>query len=388
MTDKINYTNVTHFVTQGKNIIPRPQPVGDPVIKLRVEIFTVGFDPDIGYFLTEKGKKFALPPKIFGNMQKRANKIINTYEDREHSTGIALTGFKGSGKSVMCKMICNKMLDKGIPVIIVNSPFSGEGYNAFIESLGPVCVFMDEFGKVYNNEEGYQDKLLTLLDGQGSTKNLYIATENDKNLINKFMWDRPGRMYYHFKYDSLDRETIRLFCVDHGLCETRTAQVLELSRTIDKLSFDMLGALVEEMVRYDMSASEAVEDLNIEVNDFSTLVLRPLTIERKSDGMKFNADQPEYDKKRCSGIQIMECSVTPEQIKWRRDNYDKYYHDNENTEEFERTYRELDSKFISLNFGPSHLVTSEDDKLLYDNGTFVFMFEVAEKTYDYSRFMV
>lgn len=277
------------------------------------------------------------------------------------------------------------MIDKGVPVVIVNAAYSGEAFNSFIESLGEIVMFLDEFGKVYKDNEQQQDKLLTLFDGQGQVKRMYIVTENKESLINEFMWDRPGRIYYHFKYSGLSRETIREFCEDAGLTGIQISQVMELSRTISSLSFDMLSAIVEEMLRYGISAADASEDLNVRIQDYSTLVLTPERIEHKKSGALLKATKDEFDKKPHINISVIDTKITPEDIKWHEQNRHKFY-DEELTIEEEERWSTIDNSMHSMTIHPSYIVMSTEDTIVYDDGNCVGSFKVSEKVYDYSRF--
>jgi len=378
--------SVTHFTKTGTNVFAYPQPIGAPVTSLPAQIYVVNQDPISGqFYLTEKELRFKTPSKLFGEIEERADKVINTYESRDTSTGVALTGFKGAGKSVTCKIVCNKMVDKGVPIVIVNAPYSGEGFNSFIESLGEIVVFLDEFGKVYKDREQQQDKLLTLLDGQGQVKRMYIVTENKESLINEFMWDRPGRIYYHFKYSGLSRDTIREFCEDAGLTNIQISQVMELSRTISSLSFDMLSAIVEEMLRYNISAADASEDLNVRIQDYSTLVLTPERIEHKESGTVLKATKDQYDKKPHINISAVDPKTTPEDTKWHAQNRDKYYDDELSAEE-EGRWDDIEDGRHNMTIHPSYIVMSSEDTIVYDDGNCVGSFKVSEKVYDYSRF--
>jgi len=89
---------------------------------------------------------------------------MRTFTDRSNSTGVLLTGEKGSGKTLLAKHLSIMGYDMGIPTIVINSAWTGDSFNKLIQDIEqPLIVMFDEFEKVYNREE--QEKMLTLLDG-------------------------------------------------------------------------------------------------------------------------------------------------------------------------------------------------------------------------------
>ena len=68
--------------------------------RLPTAIYVVSVDQNGNFFLKEEDEGFSLPPKLYGDTAKRAERIINTYLDRDNrSTGVLLSGHKGSGKN-------------------------------------------------------------------------------------------------------------------------------------------------------------------------------------------------------------------------------------------------------------------------------------------------
>jgi len=207
---------------------------------------------------------------LFGNTAARAAKVFATYNDRETGTGVLLTGDKGSGKTLLSKYLSNLVLDAGMPVILVNQAYAGDGFNTFMNDIGHCCVIFDEFAKTYTDEDQdstAQDALLTFFDGTMSAKRLCIVTENEEFRINDFMKSRPGRMFYHFRYGKLDETTILEVC-EATMTSGKEEQLLEFSRRVQVFSYDILGALIEESNRFpDASILELADDLNVPVID-------------------------------------------------------------------------------------------------------------------------
>jgi SpoVK/Ycf46/Vps4 family AAA+-type ATPase len=252
------------------------------VDKLEPAIYTLNKDIFGGYFLTFKSKTFDVPEKIYGSTKARAEKVINTYTSREKSTGIMLTGDKGSGKTMLSSVIGNEMLGKGLPVILIESPHHGPGFNEIINNIGEAVLFFDEFGKIFKEDnqtkQNPQDHLLSIFDGTGSQKRLVILTENKDILINEYMKNRPGRIFYHFKYKKIEEQVIREYAADFNIkSEVIEDIVLKAERSYE-FSFDVLKAVVEEHLRYNEDIDTICKDLNIESSRNEESYLKIATI--------------------------------------------------------------------------------------------------------------
>lgn len=238
--------------------------------KLPTNIYSVRKDM-MGFYLEILKPRFNMPPKLYGKTELRTAKIMNTYNSRSVSTGVLMTGDKGSGKTILSESICNASLDQGIPVIMVTEPHVGEAFNTFINSLGEIVLFFDEFGKTYSasNDDYYEDdnqsSLLTLFDGAHSKKRLILVTENKEHKIDEFMKNRPGRLYYHFRFNKLENDVIEEYSVDNlpNNSEDFIAEITKFASRVNEFSFDVLKAIIEERNRYNEDLLDIISDLNI-----------------------------------------------------------------------------------------------------------------------------
>jgi hypothetical protein len=236
--------------------------------KLPVGIYRVSFSPLEGYSLHYQAGRFNVPDVIFGNVHSKVDRILAAYENSPKSIGTLLSGDKGAGKTMMSSVMCNKMIDKGIPVVLVEDCYTGGSFNQFVESLGEIVLFFDEFAKTYarmdeDDERDPQDSLLSLFDGTSSNKKMVILTENRLYNINSFLLDRPSRIRYHYRFGKLDPNTIKEVCNHHGLSQDITREILMLSLQSDSFSYDILNALVSELQTFDLSFKETIRGLNI-----------------------------------------------------------------------------------------------------------------------------
>lgn len=230
--------------------------------KLPAKNYTVKQNKMSGEYYLEPVDDFVMPNKLYGDTMKKAERILATFKNRPLSTGVHLDGVKGSGKTLLAKVLSHIAQKDGIASIVINQPFCGDEFNAFIQSIDvPAILIFDEFEKVYNWET--QNKILTLFDGVYPTKKLFVLTTNDSHSVTSFLKNRPGRIYYSFKFDTLGRQFIEEYCNDNLIDKTQTASVIKYTNIFSFFNFDMLAAAVEEMNRYGESLQEVLEYLNI-----------------------------------------------------------------------------------------------------------------------------
>lgn len=229
--------------------------------------YTVGQD-DFGNFFLEQIGDFEIPAKLYGNITRYTSRIINSFWDRTEQTGVLLSGEKGSGKTLLAKNISVELAKQGVPTIVINRDWTGDGFFKLLQDIDQPCVVMfDEFEKVYDCEE--QEQILTLLDGVFASKKLYILTVNDKWRIDQHMRNRPGRIFYMIDFKGLGVEFIREYAEDKFVNKSYIDQLCNITSLYADFNFDMLKALVEEMNRYDESPVDALEILNIKIENDS-----------------------------------------------------------------------------------------------------------------------
>jgi hypothetical protein len=221
--------------------------------------------PMDGPLYLEHIESFEIKGKRYGDLDKNTDRILNTFMDRSASTGVMLAGEKGSGKSLLAKNLAIQAAERlGIPTIVINAPWVGDKFNAFMQMIEQPCVVLfDEFEKVYDAED--QEKALTLLDGVFPSKKLFVLTCNDKWRIDQHMRNRPGRLYYMLDYKGLDANFIMEYCNDNLKADLlkHAEKLCQIASLFSQFNFDMLKATVEEMNRYDEAPEDALRMLNV-----------------------------------------------------------------------------------------------------------------------------
>jgi hypothetical protein len=228
--------------------------------KLPAATYLVGCGQFTGFYL-EKQEDVVVNEKIYGVHQAKVDKILASFKDFERNLGVILSGDKGIGKSLSAKLLARDAIAAGYPIILVNSYF--EGISEFIDSITQeVVVVYDEFDKTYS-EKGAQTQLLTLLDGFGSGKKLFVITCNNLNNVSEFLVNRPGRFHYHLRFGYPTHEEIREYLqdkLDPKYCG-EIDSVIVFSGKVE-LNYDCLRAIAFELNR-GSTFKEAISDLNI-----------------------------------------------------------------------------------------------------------------------------
>ena len=152
---------------------------------LPVGVYKACFSKFTGFFL-EKHPDVEIKEKIYGHHKEKVAKILSSFEKFDRNLGVIFSGDKGIGKSMAAKLMTQTSLEKGIPVILVNEYLPGIS-DLLNDIEQEVVVIFDEFDKTYESSSGRcgdrdsceddrQTEFLTLLDGFGVGKKLYVTT--------------------------------------------------------------------------------------------------------------------------------------------------------------------------------------------------------------------
>ena len=230
--------------------------------------FKVGFSPNKGFFLESLDEDIFVNHKIYGSHEEKANKVIKRFAGINKNCGVLLSGNKGIGKTTTAKLIAQKGLENGYPVILATEYIPG--ISDFLQSIKQECIIIfDEYDKTFNttqNKNSTQDantEMLTLFDGVQSSKKLFVITCNNLRNISEFLIARPGRILYHFKFNVPQRNEVKEYLEDK-LNEDAKKYLQDVVRFALKtsLNFDCLEAIVFELNEGESFVS-AIADLNI-----------------------------------------------------------------------------------------------------------------------------
>lgn len=250
-----------YFLKSGNTYRVTKKEALDLTEKLPAGNYIIQKNEMTGELFLEKIDSFQPIGKVYGDSLKNTGRIVNTFLDRPATTGVMLTGEKGSGKTLLTKNVCMALAEQDIPTIVINAPWCGDKFNNFIQSIEQPCaILFDEFEKTYDRDE--QESILTLLDGVFPTKKLFLLTCNDKWRVDSHMRNRPGRIFYMLDFKGLDADFIREYCRDKLANQQYIESIVNVGSLFAEFNFDMLKALIEEMNRYNESPQDALSMLN------------------------------------------------------------------------------------------------------------------------------
>lgn len=167
------------------------------------------------------------------------------------------SGISGTGKTRSCFNIAHQL---NLPVILCR----GEKPDAILTVLrhldGPVMLLFDEIEKMYKEDDSAH--LLTLLDGTRTpVKVMYCLTMNDRGNLSKFIFNRPGRARYDFKFNAVTVEEALVFIAKKiTLSAEDTEKVSTYLQRINDLSWDTVSKIVESL---NLVGVDALKYLNV-----------------------------------------------------------------------------------------------------------------------------
>ena len=120
---------------------------------LPAQVYIVRFVKMQGFFLEKYDGLSVGEEKIYGVHDCKTEKVMRSFSIMERNLGVILSGDKGIGKSLFARVLADKAVKNGIPVIIVDMYIPGIA--AYLESIDQkVMVLFDEFDKTFKNGSG------------------------------------------------------------------------------------------------------------------------------------------------------------------------------------------------------------------------------------------
>lgn len=287
---------------------------------------------------------FALPQVIYGTAIVDKDCILKSYSLNENNLGVLLSGVSGAGKSLLAKLVCNDAVTRlGIPVLIITKRsvvYIKQFTDIFIKRNQSVVFFIDEFDKITQNiggrsniEEAKQNQndLLSILDGYMDTHNLYLFTVNETKYVNQYFFNRPSRIRYHYKFDSLPREICDQL-IDSTLLDKSNANIVRrVLFQVENPSFDLINEFITECNRFhEINPEILIKHFNVSysnkcLKESYRIILTaggkslPEIIETHFPNKELFLSDPEFD----SNIKLNEIT---DDMNYIRVNYNQFIH--------------------------------------------------------------
>ena len=282
-----------------------------------------------GSFYLDKREKFDFPVKIYGK-STFPDRTLSTFKHLGKGMSVLLSGPKGTGKTVEAKLICE---NSGVPVITINTGYSGADFADFIESIQtPSCIFIDEFEKTYFNEEN-RNFFLTIMDGIAKSRHLFVLTSNQEN-IGEFFEGRPGRIRYHKKYGFLEDNLIEEILNDRLKNKNQKDEIFKQLVKIPQLSIDTLVCIIDECNFYDETPKDFLNFFNVSFerpNYYSIKIIGRKLFPKKglSEQLlqsaksicQYNSEYPDSNEFDKDLVEFRDCELTAEYSKPFGENY-------------------------------------------------------------------
>lgn len=235
--------------------------------KLELGVYTLMFNMEKGFYLKKNGDYFPLPDKIYNSNEPLIKRWLKAWENTPKNMGIFLTGEKGTGKTITAQMLANM---SGMPVIILTTPYNSEGFKQYMANpLFKNCiVFIDEFEKVYSQEQGHPEgiePLLSLLDGMYDTRLLFVLTTNSDRL-SPFLMNRPGRIKYRTDFGFLTPDTAEEIIQDKLINMENESSLYDLLNDYGNVTMDILTKVIDDMNLFNENAITCAKYMNLQAS--------------------------------------------------------------------------------------------------------------------------
>ena len=262
------------FIKVGNDILPKPK--GADYELINGGVYDLKWDRYEGRAIFTENGKLNLPDKVYELEEDITFKtrVLNNFNKNDKSVGIMLAGTKGTGKTMLAKVIAK---ESNLPIIIVDSQYPANRLVTFFKQFTtPVCIIFDEIEKNFDTSS-----MLDFLDGvEKTTKKLVLMTCNNLNRVSEYLQDRCSRVRYIRKYTPTDNLAFLPMLIEDKQIKN-AKKVEEFIKTKFKLpSIDNINAFlneIKELEDEDISLNDIIKYMNINLNDSSTPDITPDT---------------------------------------------------------------------------------------------------------------
>ena len=252
---------MSEFIKVGERIVNKPTGLDYDLINGKV--YNLKWDRYNGMSYFEEDGLLSLPAKVYTTKSDDVFiKRVNTYFQKTSklSTGVMLSGIKGTGKTVMAKVIAK---NSNLPIIVVDEDYPTGRINDFFRKFEtPVTIIFDEVDKHWDTEN-----LLGWLDGvQTNAKKLVLFTCNNEDRVNDYLKDRCSRVRYIRHFEANDNARfLREILRDKGIAKDNIENTYTfIVNNFGLLSIDNILSFIDEKPLFpELSNEEIFNDMNI-----------------------------------------------------------------------------------------------------------------------------
>lgn len=252
---------VSEFIKVGNNIVAKP--IGADYDLIPGKVYDLNWDNWNSTYIFSENGELNLPKKVYElkkdtTFKKRVLTYFKTANTQ--TTGVMLAGIKGTGKTVLAKVLA---LESDLPIIVVNGEYPARCLNKFFKEFKtPVCVLFDEVEKNWDTE-----KMLEFLDGvQSTAKKLVLMTCNSLSKVSEYMQDRCSRIRYLRKYGANENiELVDQLVLDFKIKNAEKVAMFIKTR-IQLMSMDNICSFLHEVKTFEndeLTLEELLEVMNI-----------------------------------------------------------------------------------------------------------------------------
>lgn len=227
-------------------------------------VFSLKFHPEQGSWFDKEGDIRINLDNVYGDHVDYADLFYKGYCSRDRSTGVLLTGLKGTGKTLISKILSRKFIERGLPVILIDRPLPPSVISDMLGKIETECmIIIDEFEKNFEIED--QNRLLSFLDGTYSSKRMVVVIANDVEDLTPYILDRPNRMLFRKHFSGLTVKELNDF-LDRKLGDELPglrAELINYVKLHHQVTYDIVNNIVEVCKLFDCGLLQAMDILNI-----------------------------------------------------------------------------------------------------------------------------
>lgn len=289
---------MSEFIKVGERIINKPTGLDYDLVNGKV--YNLKWDRYNGVSYFEEDGSLSLPAKVCTTKSDDIFiKRVNTYFQKTSklSTGVMLSGIKGTGKTVMAKVIAK---NSNLPIIVVDEDYPTGRINDFFRKFEtPVTIIFDEVDKHWDTEN-----LLGWLDGvQTNAKKLVLFTCNNEDRVNDYLKDRCSRVRYIRHFEANDNARfLREILRDKGIAEDNIENTYTfIVNNFGLLSIDNILSFIDEKLLFpELSNEEIFNDMNISSKRGKKNIVEETSDyeneENEDDDWLYDDDEEEYEE--------------------------------------------------------------------------------------------